>query len=84
MAKAQVGKITHFFDKISVAVIELTAELKKGDMISIEGPQTNIAQPVASMQIEKKEILVAKKGQSIGMKVNGPVKVNDVVYKVTP
>lgn len=82
MEKKAVGKITHFFPKISVAVVELSADLKVGDTISIEGSSTNLQQAVASMQIEKASISLAKKGQAIGLKVNGPVHEGDVVYKI--
>ena len=80
--KKLIGKVSHFFDKISVAVIELKAELKQGDKILFEGPKTSFTQTVGSMQIEHEKIAVAKKGQSIGMKVDEPVRENDSVYKI--
>ncbi len=82
MEKKPVGKITHFFDKIGVAVIELSATLKVGDKISIEGHENQFEQTVDSMQIEHESIQTAKKGQAIGMKVAQPVKENDQVFKV--
>lgn len=80
--KKLIGEISHFFDKISVAVVEVKTEMKTGDTILIEGPLTNLKQTVASMQIEHEKVAVAKKGQSIGMKVAGPVRKKDLVYKV--
>ena len=80
--KKLVGEISHFFDKISVAVVEVKSEIKTGDTILIEGPQTNLKQKVESMQIEHEKVAAAKKGQSIGMKVAGPVRKKDLVYKV--
>ncbi len=80
--KKLVGEISHFFDKISVAVVEVKAEMKAGDTILIEGPMTNLKQKVDSMQIEHEKIATAKKGQSVGMKVSGPVRKKDLVYKV--
>jgi putative protease len=82
MEKKKIGIIEHFYGGISVAVVKLDASLKKGDMISIEGPTTNVQQKAESMQIDRKEIAEAKKGQSIGMKVSDKVKQNDIVYKV--
>ena len=35
--KKLVGRIIHFFTKISVAVIELSDSLKTGDKVSFEG-----------------------------------------------
>ena len=77
----KVGNITHFFSKISVAVVELTAPLVVGDRILIKGPTTDFEQAVESMQIEHKNIEKAEAGQSIGMKMAEHVKERDVVYK---
>jgi len=80
--KKLVGKITHYFTKIGVAVIELTDKLSVGDMISVEGPNTNFQQKIDSMQIEHKNIKTAKKGDSIGLKVIDRVRETDSVYKI--
>ncbi len=77
----EVGRITHFFSKISVAVIELKATLKVGDTIAVKGPTTDFEQLVDSMQIEHKNVQEAKAGQSIGLKVAERVRETDIVYK---
>ena len=77
----QIGHITHFFPKISVAVLELTAPLAVGDRILIKGPSTDFEQVVESMQIEHLNIQRAEAGQSIGLKTAQQAKVRDVVYK---
>ena len=84
MAKKEIGKITHFYSRINVAVMELTDELKVGDQIAIEGSTTSIEQTVSSMQIEKENIEVAKAGEMIGLKVADRVRPGDTVYKLTP
>ena len=78
----EVGKISHFFSKISVAVVDLTATLSVGDRIRIQGPTTDFEQTVDSMQIEHADVKTAKAGQSIGLKVKERVRENDTVYKV--
>ncbi len=78
----KVGRIAHFYSKASVAIVELSAALNKGDKIVIRGSTTNIEQPVDSMEIEHKQIVNAQAGQSIGMKVADRVRENDIVYKV--
>ena len=78
----KVGRITHFYLKASVAVVELTAPLSKGDKIVIRGSTTNIEQTVDSMEMEHKQVATAQAGQSVGMKVAGRVRENDVVYRV--
>jgi len=77
----EIGRITHFFTKISVAVIELTMPLAVGDTIVIKGPTTDFEQPVESMQIEHNNVQRAEAGQSIGLKVAQRVRENDTVYK---
>lgn len=77
----EIGHITHFFSKINVAVLDLTLPLTVGDRILIKGPTTDTEQTVESMQIDRQGIQRAEGGQSIGLKVNQPVKEKDVVYK---
>ena len=80
--KTLVGKISHFFPKINVAVVELTASLKVGDKIEISGKSEPFEQAVGSMQVEHKNIKEAKAGDSVGMKVEKPVKAGDEVFKL--
>ncbi len=78
-----IGKITHYFNKIGVAVIEITDdELNIGETIHIKGHTTDFQQTVSSMQIEHQPVEKAKKGESIGMKVDSAVHEHDQVYKV--
>lgn len=82
--KKEIGKITHFFSRISVAVVDLTSELTVGAQVSMEGSTTSFEQRIDSMQIEKQNIEVAKAGDQIAIKANGRVRPGDVVYLVTP
>ncbi len=77
----EVGHITHFFSKISVAIVDLTATLAVGDRILIKGPTTDFEQSVDSMQIEHENVAQAEAGHSIGLKTVQPVREKDVVYK---
>ncbi len=78
---AEIGHITHFFSKISVAILDLTAPLSVGDRILVKGPSTDFEQVVESMQIEHENIQRAEKGQSIGIKLTQQARERDVVYK---
>lgn len=76
------GKITHYFDKIGVAVLQVTDQpLKIGDKIRIGEFNTGVEQTIESMQVEHKPVDLAKVGDEVGMKVTAPVKEKDVVYK---
>ncbi len=78
----EIGKITHYFTKIGVAVIELSGDLKVGDKIRIKGATSDFKQTVKSMQIEHESIEEAEAGQSIGMKVKDHAREGDTVYKI--
>jgi putative protease len=79
----KIGRVTHFFSKINVAVIELTEPLSIGDTIVFKGPNTDFEQVVDSMQIEHENVRKAEAGQSIGLKVTQRVRETDAVYKKT-
>lgn len=71
--------MTHYYDKIGVAVVKLSQTMKKGDKIKISGHDKEFAQVVDSMQVEHQQIVEAKKGDEVGLKVDQPVKESDVV-----
>lgn len=78
-----IGKITHYFSDIEVAVINLTAPLKQGDKIRIMGGrETDFDQEVDSMQIDHEKVKSAKKGNSVGIKVAEKVHDGYKVYKI--
>jgi translation elongation factor EF-1alpha len=77
-----VGKITHYFGKISVGVIELEDTLKVGDTIHVKGATADFAQPVDSMQIEHEQVQEAGPGDCIGLRVVDKVHEGDKVYVV--
>jgi len=81
-AKKLIGKIAHFYPKISVAVIDLEDTLKVGDKILIERTAGSFEQTVTSMQVEHKNISSAKKGDSIGLKVDHETKEGAKVYRI--
>ena len=80
--EVEIGRVTHYFNKINVAVLSITDELKIGDTIHILGHTTDFTQKVTSMQIEHKNVSSVKTGDDFAMKVIKPVREHDVVYKV--
>ena len=73
------GRVVHFYDRISVAIVELAAPLKVGDTVMFKhGPQEWV-QRVSSMQIEHTPVRTAKKKQVIGVKVDRPIKDGSLV-----
>jgi len=78
----KVGKITHYYDHIGVAIVKLSKTLKVGDKIKISGHNNEFIQNVNSLQFDHKSIKSAKTGSSVGLKVDNPVKDNDIVFKM--
>ncbi len=78
-----IGKITHYFDHLKVAVIALEGALKEGDNIRIKGGETtDFTQEVESMESERQKIEKAKNGDAIGLKVKEKVREGYKVYKL--
>jgi len=84
MAEKKVGVISHYFNNIQVAGIDLTeGELHVGDKIHIKGHTSDFTQIVDSMQIEHDNVEVAKPGDSVGIKVVEHAREHDEVFVVT-
>ena len=81
--KERVGRVTHYYSRIGVCIVELEDELRVGDEISIEGKTTNFRQTVKSMEIEHKKVEVARAGDSVGIEVEVRAREGDVVYKIS-
>ena len=81
LSRHRIGTITHYFGRIGVAAIKLTAgELRIGDQIHILGHTTDITQRVGSMQIEHESITSARIGDEVGLKVTDYVREGDAMY----
>ena len=83
MADFKIGKVTHFYDKIGVAVVELDSGLGVGDRIKfVRGGEDLFEQDVDSIQVEHTKIEKAQKGTVIGLKTANPLREGAEVYKV--
>jgi len=84
MTDKKIGKVSHFYDKLGVAVVDVTVSLKQGDTIKLAKKDgEDLTQTVESMEVEHQKIKTAKKGQSVGLKVNEEVREGSPVYKVS-
>lgn len=83
MADLKIGKVTHYYDKIGVAIVELDASLSVGDKVKFaRGGEDLFEQAVDSIQIEHEKRDSAKKGDVVGLKVDSEVKEGAEVYKI--
>ncbi len=79
--EAKIGEVTHYYSQISVAVIQLSGDLKIGERISIIGHTTEFSQTVESMQVNHQAIDSASAGDEIALKVWDYVRRGDLVYR---
>jgi translation initiation factor IF-2 len=77
----RIGVVTHFYNKIQVAVVRLTDRLALGDQIHFRGENTDFRQEVASMQIEHASVTEALAGMEVALKVEGRVRQGDGLYR---
>ncbi len=75
-----IGKVTHYYGGIGVAIIKFNREVKVGETIHFKGPHTDFTQKIDSMQYDHKDIESAKKGQEVGIKTEQKVRESDEVY----
>jgi translation initiation factor IF-2 len=83
MSGNRIGEVTHFFDRIGVAVIVLTDMIRVGDTVHLLGRATDFTQEVKSLQIEHQPVTEAGAGQEVAMKVTQRVHPHDAVFKIT-
>ena len=82
MSGKRVGKVTHYFDHINVAVLALSEAIRVGDWLHFLGHATDFKQEVKSLQIEHKAVDTAKPGDDVALQVAQRVRPNDAVFKV--
>jgi len=78
--ETMIGRVTHYYPKISVAAVVLEGHIAKGDRIHIHGPHDDVHQSVTSMELEHVPIQEADAGLDIGIRVIERVREGDVVF----
>ncbi len=77
-----VGRVTHYYGKIKVAVVKLRVPLSVGDKIKIKGGEKEFEQTVRSIEVNHKKIKRAAKGKAIGLKLAKKAREGYRVYKL--
>ncbi len=77
-----IGRCEGYFEKIDVAVIKLSSAIRTGDIILIAMDKGMFEQEVKSMQINGKDVALARTGSDIGMKINKKPLIGTAVYKL--
>lgn len=79
---APIGKVIAYYPKIEVAILELNGMVKLNEVLQFSAKKFLFQQRVESMQIDRKEVPTAKKGEMIGLKVAFVPEVDTNVYKL--
>jgi len=80
--EVEIGRVTHYYNHLNVAVLSLADSLKLGDKIHILGHVTDLTERVASMQVNHHAVVWVKPGDDVAIIVNEPVREHDIVYRV--
>ncbi|MCX6705218.1 MAG: hypothetical protein NT162_02675 [Candidatus Woesebacteria bacterium] len=79
----KIGKVSHYYDKLNVAIVDLDGTLSVGDNIKfVRGGEDLFEQKVESIQIEHEKKDSAGKGDVVGLKTQEAVKEGTEVYKI--
>lgn len=76
----QVGKVTHYYDKIGVAIVKFTKKIKVGDTVRFGGEEDGFKQVIESMELNHASVSEAKIGGEVGIKVDKKAKEGTPVY----
>ena len=81
----EIGRITHYFAKINVGIIEMTkekGELSIGDTIHVKGHSTDFFQNIETIEVDHLPVESVKFGDLVGIKVDHTVREKDLVFKI--
>lgn len=81
-SQKKIGAITHYYDRIQVAVIKLAGTLSVGDCISYETANGPYEQIVESMEINREPVFKAGRGKEIGLKLRRIPRVGCAVHSI--
>ena len=81
--ETKIGQVTHYFNHISVAVLDLTAELKVGDTVRFLGHSADFTQTIDSLEIEHQKVQSAGPKKEVALKTIQTEHEGTEVLKVT-
>ena len=82
MDKKPIGVVTHYYDKIGVAIVKFKRNVEAGEEVRFLGANTDFTQTIKSIQFDHQEVKSAKKGQEVGIKVDEKVHEGNEVFEV--
>ena len=83
MTEKEIGKVSHWYDHISVAVLKLEGPLQVGDRVKVKKGESEFEDTVSSLQIDHKDVPKAGLGDEVAVKFSQKAKPGAVLYLVT-
>ncbi len=80
--EVEIGRVTHYYSHLNVAVLKLSAGLKVGYRIHILGHSTDFVERITSMEVNHHTVITVDPGADVAIKVIEPVHEHDIVYRV--
>lgn len=78
----EIGRVTHYYNHLNVAVLKLNESLKLGDRIHILGHTTDLIEKVTSMEVNHHAVATVEPGADVAIKVIEPVHEHDLVLRI--
>lgn len=79
----KVGHITHFYNKIGVAIVELDGTISLGDKVKfVRDDRDLFEQTISSIQVEHEKKDSAGRGEIVGIKTDKEVKEGAEMFKI--
>jgi hypothetical protein len=75
-----IGRVTHYFAGIKVAIVKFSVPPKAGSSVRFHGATTDFVQIIKSVQYDHEAIIKIPKGKQVGIKVRSRVRDGDAVY----
>ena len=83
MSEKLVGKVTHFFNGPSVAVVTVTdGDIAVGDEVRFKGHTSDFTERIASMEVDHQKVERATVGHEVAIQVVSRVRQHDQVFKL--
>ncbi|TSC79939.1 MAG: hypothetical protein G01um101425_416 [Candidatus Peregrinibacteria bacterium Gr01-1014_25] len=76
-----IGVVTHYYDRIGVAVLKLREPLSKGDKIRMERGEDAFTQTIDSMQVNRMPVHKVAAGADVAIKVAKPAHEGTRLYR---
>lgn len=77
----EIGKVTHWYDKIGVAVVKLAEPLKVGERVKFKKGEEESVEAVSSMQLNHAPVEAGQEGQEVAIKLSQKAKEGTTIFK---